>query len=552
MRCKNCGKSIEDNKTFCTECKRVMKKISSRKEVSELEQLIEDQKKLNELENTKELVELSSLVENVEEKYDSEENTNIIDSQVVIETREEKHKDIKKKNKIKMMIVIISIVILVLIVLILYIVVFRNKENINSVEEINYERVLDQYGKVVEEETKSFVSENSETPTWQYVVEKLNYKKYDVVCEIHNIYSDGSIYLNECKVNSKEIEFSYGEEKEEVKEGKKISIYRKDLGNGYYSYFETKESDTIQVGSITCKTEECRFMTAYSKYALILEDSKYYLYNYESGLMEFGPFILNSEYEYQINLLSYKDKLYGVYYVEDNKANIYNVTTGKTITNVKGDILASDFYLNSNIMYKYNYVILKDNNKNNFVNLKTGNISFSIPDNLARFIEGNNIVYITTYTNDIARFKIYNSNGKQLFNGKEYSLINVFDGYLIVSDGKTFSVYDSKLNKKTSSKSYDEVMALYEDFIVVNSNNHLSIVDIDDKELATFEDEWDSSKYVFYSALSGWNTNNGKYGIYLVVENTDIPYGTNGSGIEYYYIPVTKEIGKIGIDELQD
>ena len=46
MRCKNCNIEIEKYEIFCDECKKELKKASSRTDVKELERLIENQKRL--------------------------------------------------------------------------------------------------------------------------------------------------------------------------------------------------------------------------------------------------------------------------------------------------------------------------------------------------------------------------------------------------------------------------------------------------------------------------------------------------------------------------
>ena len=63
MKCNRCGKEIDELEIFCDDCKKELKKVSSRSDVEELEESIENQKKLTDLENTKELVNLDKLVE---------------------------------------------------------------------------------------------------------------------------------------------------------------------------------------------------------------------------------------------------------------------------------------------------------------------------------------------------------------------------------------------------------------------------------------------------------------------------------------------------------
>jgi len=411
-------------------------------------------------------------------------------------------------------------------------------------EVIDYKKVINDYGTSAQKAVQNYIKEKNEVPTWQQIGDLIEYKKYEVTCEIHNIYNDGNIYLNSCKVNDKTTKHSFGKEQEEVKEGKKIEVYKKD-NKDYYTFSNIKGAGTNLVGTITCKTDNCTYIEAYNKYVIIEEESKYYLYNYETDIMEFGPFDMEDEYSFKNYILSYDNIVYGVLYNENNQTNLYNVSNSKTLKNIKGELVTEEMNFMPSIMYKYNYVILSNRGKNDFVNLKTGNVSYSIKENINTFYEDtkNNIVYITASTNDYSKFKVYNSNGKLLFDGKEFSRIKLTNNDLIVGDDKSYYVYDNKLNLKVSSKIYDEILGIYDDFVVVIDNKYLEIVDINDKVLATFEDEWDSSKYTFNSNKSGKYTDNGKNGIYLIVEDKTIPFGTSGHALKYYYILSTKETG---------
>ena len=539
MRCKNCNIEIEENEIFCDECRKDLKKASSRKDVKELEKLIEDQKRLNDLENTKELDNLDTLIKeelNKEEiKEETIENTNIIEP--TIEIKEEIIEPKTKKSK-KKLIIIISIVLVLVIGIGITLFLLNNEEDeIKEPITIDYEKVINDYGKNTEELVKNYLTENNEIPTWQYISDLITYDKYDVVCEIHNIYSDGSIYLNECKVEDAIVEFSYGEVKEEIKEGKKVSIYKLSYGNEFDSYLSYQESGSTIVGTITCKTEECSFISAYEKYVIIKEENLYYLYNYETDTMEFGPFNINNEYMMAINILGYSGKLYGIYYNENGVNNIYNVNTNKTLKNIKGTPVVNELYYDPSIMYKYNLVAIDNNGNTDFVNLKSGNISFTIKETLGTFIEDSTkkIVYILGYTDEVGEFKIYNSNGKLLFDGDTFKEFKVSTDNLLVATDTNFKVYNKDLKLQTSSKTYDKVLGIYEDFVVVTSDNDLKILSIEDKEYVTFKDVWNES-YTFQSNLSGWSTVNEKKAISITLAN-------NSNYIKYYYIPSTKESG---------
>ena len=433
----------------------------------------------------------------------------------------------------------------VLITVIVLLIVFFNKNKDKEVKEekIDYEKVINTYGDYITEIVQEYMSINDDIPTWQYVIEEVDYDKYEVVCDTHIIYSDASVYLSECKVNDKDTKYTYGVELEEIKEGKKVSIYKQEY-DGFTTYTSEQYNYSTLVATITCKTDNCEFIDAYDKYVLIKEDSEYYLYDYTNDSLNFGPFSLSQEY----NILVSNNTLYGIFYTDDGKNNIYNVSTGKILKDIKGTLLLGEMGFDPTIMYKYNYVILVNNGKNNFVNLKTGNVSYSINENISSFIEDSNnkIVYITAYTNDNSKFKIYNSNGKSLFDGKEYTNFVLGSNILLVSTDTNFKVYDKNLKLKINSKVYDKVLGIYEDYIIVIDGNSLLILNSEDEELVRFEDSWYEEDNIFYSNLSGISNNE----IYITIENKKIPYGTKGRFVKYYYIPTTgesnfKEFGNI-------
>ena len=276
MKCNRCGIEIEETEMFCKDCKKVFRSIASRSEVEELEELIENQKQLTDLENTKELVNLDSLVqEELTKEEVIEDKTKSIDIVEKLVTNKEYNKEeiideFKEKKNKKKLIIIISIISLILIIGIILLFVFLGKDDNKKEVTINYKKVIDEYGDSIVEIVNNYIKENEEIPTWEYVIENIKYKKYEVKCTNHNIYSDGSIYLSSCKVNNKKTKYTYGKEIEEIKEGKKISIYKESY-DGYTGYLSEPSKYTTPVGSITCETETCEFVSAFDKYVIIKE-----------------------------------------------------------------------------------------------------------------------------------------------------------------------------------------------------------------------------------------------------------------------------------------
>lgn len=533
MKCNRCGIEIEETEIFCNDCKKYLKKFSSKSDVEALEELIEQQKNLNDIENTKELVNLDKLVEEEIQKQDKLEDKTIvfesINEESKEEIKEEKKEDIPKKenNNKKKIILIISVISIILIGIITLLVLLLGKEEPEEPKEvvIDYEKAINAYGDNITEIVEEYLAKNKEIPTWQYILEKINYDRYEVECSIHSVYKDGSIYLSGCKVDNKKTKYTYGVEKEEIKEGQKINVYKLDY-SGYIVYTGINETSSTLAGTVTCKTEECAYINAYDKYVLVEEENKYYLYDYTNDSLNFGPFKLNSEYD----VLVYNNILYGIIYSENNVNNIYNVQTGKTLKNIKGLLLSVEMDFDPTIMYKYNYAILLNGDKNEFVNLKTGNVSYTIKENILSFIEKNNIVYITTVT-EKNKYKIYNSNGKALFEGKEYINFIIGENDFLVATENNFKVYDKDLNIKVNSKIYDKVLGLYQDFVIVVKDNNLIFLNTEDKEYVTFENAWDDSINQFY-----YNLTTKLYDrISVIIENKKMPVANGYTGIEYYY-----------------
>ena len=539
MKCNRCGIEIEETEVFCKDCKKVFKKISSKSKVEELEELIENQKELTELENTKELINLDSLVEEEIKQEEAVENkTKSIDivEELIINKDSDKEDiidEFKEKKSKKGLIIIISIISLIIVIVTLLL-VFSNKKNNNNEIILDYKKIINEYGDSIVEVINEYKKDNEDIPTWKYVKENLKYDKYKVICATHDIYSNGSIYLASCKVDNKKTHYTYGKEIEEIKEGKKINVYKESY-DGYTGYLSESNNHTTLLGTVTCETEICEFVSAFDKYVIIKENNQNYLYNYTDDSLVFGPFKLD-------RILVNNNILYGIIYKENNVSNIYSILSNKVLSNIKGTLLEEGVNFNPSIMYKYNYVIMQNNNRNDFINLKTGNVSYSINETIGEFIEDSSkkIVYIKAYTKTPDKFKIYNSNGKSLFNGEEYSNF-ILGKNILISNSTNFKVYDLDLKLKTSSNTYDEIIDFNEDFVLATKDSNLMILDLKDNVLVSFEDSWNKYNYIYHKDL----TIKDNKGIYIIMENKKIPSGTKGRYIEYYYIYSTKESGVI-------
>ena len=475
MKCKNCKKEISKNEVFCDDCKDKLKDVSSTEQLEELEELIQERNKVEDLESTKDLSNITDLVkEETKEEPKIEEEIDI------------DFKDVKdSKTSTIVTVLIIGIIIGAALFGLFWFLNKPKKVQNTTKQTIDYEKIINEYGEVVSAEAKKYINEKEEVPTWQVLSELIEYDKYDIVCQTHNIYIDGSVYLQHCKVNNKTVKYTYGKLLDDAKTGKEIKIYKNDTG-----YTEVGTDEEL-VGSVVCETISCVYYAAFDKYLIVKEKQAYSLYNYENNTLDFGPFD-------DFKLLNYNNELYGIYYTSDGSKNIYNVTQGKTLKNIKGNIDFEKNYIDTGIQYKYGYVITSESGYN-FINLKTGNTSFTIKENIKSFVEDikSGILYITANETGSYKFKVYNSNGKLMFNGDAVNDFKILDNSLIIFMDNNFRVYDSKLNVKVTSNNYNKMLRIYDNFIIVVDGNTLKLVDYNDKLIASFDREWDENYKVF-------------------------------------------------------
>ena len=250
MECKKCGKSINKQEEYCDDCKLLLKKEK------ELDKLIDKNKALNKLEITKEVETLNNFKDVKKESSSSlkEELKDLVNIEEIEMNLDE------KDSKVSSFVIGIIIGLIIIVLLVCLLVFNKDKEEPeNVVEEPNYNKIINDYGKSIELIVSNYVKENNESPSWSIVSDLIEYNEHEVVCNIRNIYSDSSIYLSRCKVDGKRVENTYGKEKEDVKEGKKVEIYKTELNE-----YTDKKSDTYELlGSITCKTEECKYINTY-------------------------------------------------------------------------------------------------------------------------------------------------------------------------------------------------------------------------------------------------------------------------------------------------
>ena len=516
MKCKRCFGEIDQTEIYCENCKQKIK------QENKLNELINENIELNKLERTKEIEILKPLNE---EKFISPKIKEELKDIVKID-------EIEDQTKNKKVIIIISIIFsLIVSALICLLFLKNNNKEIEDVK-LNYKSILNEYGNLLKKTIVDYIEINDEVPSWNILSENTNYKKHTIICNIHDIYEDGSIYLNGCKIDGKDIKYSFGNQKQQIK-GKEINIYKNETEENTFIYNE--EVSDILVGTLTCKTEDCEFISAYEDYVLIKELDDFYLYNYIKNDITFGPFDIS---DVGNDMLVYENILYGILYKKDNKQNIYSIKTDKSFDNINGNLLLLGDNFDPKLMYKYGYAIFETDKGNTFISLNTGNISYTISEKINNFIESNDnkIVYIMALNSMNSKKIIYNSNGKKLFDGKEYNSFKVYDDKIMVHDDYTFFVYDLNLKLLLTSKTYENILSTYENIVVVINNSYLEIVDMDENSIIKFDFKWDDN-YIFANDLSTFKKMDQDFEITIIIKDT-----VDGINYNLLYNSKTKNI----------
>ncbi len=142
-------------------------------------------------------------------------------------------------------IVILAIIALIAVPIILKIIDSSKK----SADKIS----IDMYGEAVQHAVAKYSLKypSKDDITFEKLEEEnlIEYEGSRVECSTHEIYSDGTIYLAECKVNDKSVEYTYGKEQE----GKYKQVYKPHY---YWFKLESLGSSTALPAGVTTTAPE--------------------------------------------------------------------------------------------------------------------------------------------------------------------------------------------------------------------------------------------------------------------------------------------------------
>lgn len=495
MYCKKCGFKLETDSNFCDKC-------GTKVEKNELEEII----------NTYEEQTNDSL-DSTSEKNSSENNreTKEIDverqvtGKIDIDISDLKPDDIDvlipKKNPIKVFLSIV--IILVLIFGFGYLALnIRKKEIERKSKEIDYQQIIDEYAKSIEEVSSEYLLEHEIINDFSEISNLVKYDKHKVSCDNIFINIDGTVYLSECSIDGKEVEEVYG---------KKKSIITKDSDACHIDYDQEENkleffSDGVLVSVYECdnykcsqyKTEEFEYNSCLDNIAVIQDGNYKYLYNYQAGQEVIDKLD-------EIVAIIDNDKYIG-FIVKDSNTEKYGYVDTRGIIKLE---------------LKYDTLGLISNGKvyDRGFNLSQNKITASM--------DGKYGVIDFTNGKEIIPFKYDN-----IYLGSK-------DKYVIKEDKKYYLI-DSE-GKKLLEDGYDMIFS-FDSLLIVSDNDKLKFIDYDGKKI--IDDELDLSVDYKEEAINGIFGYNAYLDNNKIIIEINSPSDSGYETITYTYDINSKKLSK--------
>ena len=393
--------------------------------------------------------------EEVEVEEEKEKQEPIEEDKKEEPPKEEKIEEKKKSSKKKKIIISLVILIIIALALIIALIISVNKkeEESETEKDDNYSAhalkiILNNYGKSIE----NVIAINQTSGEKLLEFEEAN-KLVDfpnkVICETHEVYEDGKIYLKDCKIDGHITTAIYGK-KQEVKEEIKVEegsfyVYEKD---GTATLDEPSNQDEYRKYLVTTGTTPTD-ITLLNNY-----NSKYVFYFDEEEKVQMKNFKTNKN-AVIVNgvdsVLPIKNENgYDTTYIgisnEQNSWGIYNLNTGMTETELKYSsitdhlslgVYGPSLYVNS--LTDNNIAVRDKDNRIGVINYKTG--AEIIPLEYGTMLKSGNYLWKTVIEkdnyNNVLATAIYDFEGNKYLDNKYDQIYGIVNGkYILVKDKK--------------------------------------------------------------------------------------------------------------------
>lgn len=412
-----------------------------------------DEIKEEDIEKTKEVKEISS------EVLEEQSMSDVVDE---INEKKEIQQPIKKNTIIS---ILIGCGILVIILIIILLIVLHPKKINTSSNDNKFltrneqKKVINGYGDALKGVIAVYSEKQNVLLEYDDAIKLIDYK-YKVVCKTHEIYEDGSIYLDKCKIDDKTTVYSYGKKQEKKQEPK--------ISEDAIKVYVSKKDNKVTLN-------EPKNVDDYDMYAFEIDGA----YSDLTLLSDSSDYIFYSDTEYNVHMINFKT----------NKKVMDNLTYQSLLPIKIGNI------------YDTKYIAIKMNDKWGIYNITNNERTVShkydsITPTLYMGISGpalevnaldEGIVAVANYGDTASYGVIDYRTGKELIK-QEYKSMLKSGSYLwaidYYDDGHIFDYNGTEYLNGKFDKIYWIVDGKY---VLVNEDNEIKIVSIKGKDIYSYE-----------------------------------------------------------------
>ena len=429
--------------------------------LNEVNSVSTDTKKIENVEDlTDDTLEEETIEEEEQDTLPEKKNEDILPTND--DNVEKKENSEKKFNNKLLIYIILSVIILILLIILLTLVLSKKDKKEDTVKELSKEEqsiIIQKYGDALKGIVAIYLDKNEVVLTYDEATQLINFD-YDIDCSEHEIYEDGSVYLNQCMIDDKKTGASYGKKqvpKEQIIPEGAIKIYVTENGA---SFDEPKKG------------------IKYDVYGLVINEPYSDLTFFDAKNSDYVYYVVDSNTDPYTKVVNYKtneslaDKLYmdRIYPIKVGekmdsdyvviakkstwestyKYGVYNISKGLQVISPGYDDLGS--LLELGVMGPRYYVNALEKNKMSavFYNTYYKKISQGIID----YTNGNRIIplecEILTKENNYLWCRkdgesvIYDYSGNKQFTNKYDKIYGLVDGkYLLVQEGKNLKMYNT-------------------------------------------------------------------------------------------------------------
>ncbi len=397
----------------------------------------------------KELEEVESREARLDKKEDEEEKV-------------DKKKEKKKKKKWPF--IVIGVVLLLIIIIVVVILLLKDnkkveKDTTKKLSAKEQKEIINGYGEAVEGVIEAYYTNQNVLLEFDDAAKLVEYK-HKVKCSVSEVYKDGKLYLNKCKIDGIKTKYSYGEEQKEPEFNGETS-FKVYIANDKASLSEIDDAKEYIVNTngkysdpeLLFKKTDMPYVSWYD------EGYNVHIANYVEGREVLGGITYDSILPIKEgnNYTDYAALLIG------NKYAIYDFVNNKKITSTI-----------------YNYII------SNY------GMGVSGPPKFIPTIDNtSNVIGITDANYRVINYK----TGNIILDGES---IRVRGNYLAVGkeNGNGIDLYDLDGNQLLKNK-YDMIYDIVDGYVLVNKDNHLLLVNTNGKMIEDFGDDKIVSSYNF-------------------------------------------------------